>query len=347
MKKTPSQLFALVLLGLAVMSSPALAAPAPGLTVQAHPRGAPPSRVGQGALQITSSGECREPFDAREADGPPRCPSWPPPDGAWTPQLEVAGSDAVILTFSTPPDEVRVAATTRYARGTTSPDGSSRSNEDVIAPRSATRTGDPSRWEVEVPAPLTKQALSGLTFSVTTRVGMERRSYSLGLITPRFDDHPRQCGLAFFNPGESDHFCRDPQGQGPPPGGGSPRPSGEAPPPTADPGSSSAPDEGQSVSAPTVARRSRVCRGVASFAITTATGGRLVLSVRSAEREIQRSVSISAAGRRTVPVRLPRWLRQRVAGRSRAVRVRVRQRSESGAWVSRTQTVRLVRGCGR
>jgi hypothetical protein len=280
------------------------------LSVTAEPTRAPASNQPQPPLQVESSGGCHEPFDAEQANAASRCASWPAPDDDWGPYLDVAGSDAVALRFDHDVRHVQVASTTQFERGLKSPDGMQVPNEDVIAPTDAAFDQQLGVWLVSVPQPLTRRAISGLTFSVVTDTDAGHRSYVLGLKTPRFDSFPEHCGLAYFGSEDSASYCTNPALQGPPPG----------------------------VAAVHVGRHARLCGKHVTVRVRSPRRQHLVLRVLLRGEPVSRAASRTIArGRHQVRLRLRRGL----GNAADSMTLRISRRGTPG----RRFHLQLVRRC--
>ncbi len=172
-----------------------------------------PVVVGQPPITLVSIGSCSAPFTL-EASCPPG--SWPALGSNWGAVQDVAGGDALALTFSTPVSAVSVASTTNFPPGLTDPSGGAVINHDVMGATSAVASADPAAWNVVLPS-LDPLALGGLTFSVVASDGSGSYDFPLTIRTPRYANESTGCGAAYYSTGNSQYLCLSAGQKVPPP----------------------------------------------------------------------------------------------------------------------------------
>ncbi len=158
---------------------------------------------GQPPVSANVEGTCAEPFSL-EAN----CPSgsWPGLGSDWGSAVAVAGGDSLALDFTSSMVAVRVASTSNYVPGESTPSGQSVENYDVLASVAATPTPESNIWRVTLPQ-LDIRATGGYTFSVVGSDTAGHHDYALTIRSPRYEDETRQCGMAYYSTELSQYLC--------------------------------------------------------------------------------------------------------------------------------------------
>jgi hypothetical protein len=211
--------------------------------------------------------------------------TWPPPGGSWSPQVQVASGDRLVLRFSAPQTTVRVTGTTNYPTGLRTPDGDLVSNE-ALPGLQAVPSDDPARWTLTVPRlDLRAESENLIAVAVAATRSQGGNDFGFSLRTPRFDDYSAPCGTAYFGPGETGYRCYTAGRKG-----GPPTPAG-------------LPRSCARQARVGVVRRPRLARRRITFKLRVSCPGSLRISVRYRHRTAGvRTHRLAAGGKLTVRV---------------------------------------------